>query len=91
MNTKRLKRRLIKAIYKMNPRDEIIRARSEDIRITAMEKIGKKIFMRYYTTSWPPYLHSSNSIELNILSLLELVYIYESLKKHDTEFRIFRP
>lgn len=89
MNTKKLKRRLIKAIYKMNPRDEIIRARSEDIRITAMEKIGKKIFMRYRTTAWPPCPH--NNIELDYLSLLEIVYIYEELKKHDTEFRIFRP
>jgi len=89
MNTKRLKTRLIKAIYRMNPRDEIIRARSEDIRITAIEKIGKKIFMRYRTTAWPPCLY--NSIELDTLSLLELVYIYESLKKHDAEFRIFRP
>ena len=79
MNAKRLKRRLIKAIYKMNPRDEIIRARSEDIRITAMEKIGKKIFMRYYACSCP--FHPHNRMELDTLSLLELVYICESLKK----------
>lgn len=88
MNTERLKRRLIKAIYKMNPRDEIIRGYA-NILIAATEKIDKKIFMRYNISPWISYLY--NSIELDTLSLLELVYIYESLKKHDTGFRIFRP
>ena len=88
MKTKRLKRRLIKAIYKMNPRNEIIRGYGS-IQITATEKIGKKIFMRYCILPEVSYQYSR--IELDTLSFLEIVYIYESLKKHDTEFRIFRP
>ena len=88
MKTKRLKRRLIKAIYKMNPRDEIIRGYA-NILIAATEKIGKKIFMRYCILPEVSYQYSR--IELDTLSFLEIVYIYESLKEHDTKFRIFRP
>ena len=88
MNTKRLKRRLIKAIYKMNPKDANIRG-YVNIQIAATEKIGKKIFMRYRIS--PEISCHHGRIELNNLSLMELVYIYESLKEHDTKFRIFRP
>ena len=83
MNTNRLKRRFIKAIYKMNPHGEKIvldknlpHVFSE---IIAVEEIDKQRYMRcrFVGVNAPSF-----KINFNDLSLTELAGIYETLCNH---------
>ena len=80
MNAKRLKRRFIKAIYKMNPHDEqIVLGKNFPnifLKIIAVEEIDKQHYMRcrFVGVNAPSF-----KINFNDLSLTELAGIYETL------------
>lgn len=76
MNTKRLKRRLIKAIYKKNPVN--VDCPDLGIRITAVEKIDKSIIIRYSYREGNPFFGGKKEY-VNSIPLWKIVAIYEQL------------
>ena len=75
MNTKRLKRRLIKAIYKMNPRNVDIVLNNHPTQIIAVEKINKQRFLWYKYRDYSIILRG----DFEHFSFVELAQIYETL------------